>query len=65
MLNLGDIIGNISAYDKISIQDSRGVVYLGNCADFRATYIGAYEMLDLEVNLIRAHESVVIIGLNR
>ena len=65
MLTLGEVISNIPALDKISIQDSNGIVYLGKCSEFRATFIGAYSMLSHEVNLLRADDNVIIIGLNR
>lgn len=63
-MKLKDIISLIYAYDDISVQDTNGRIYNGECQDFRATCEWAYEVLDSTVNGIRSDNDVTIIFIN-
>ena len=60
-MKLSDVISLIYAFDEISVQDSNGRIYNGECQDFRATCEWAYEVLDNTVNGIKSYNDITII----
>ena len=63
MTKLETLLQTISAIDDISIHAGNGeVLYNGLCGEFRATYVGAYKLLETaEVDRVRAYKNVIVI----
>lgn len=64
-MRLADVLETIPATETVSIQDSTGVIFYGDCMDFRATMENVDKHLLRKVGLIRAGvpELSIVIGL--
>lgn len=60
-MKVKDIISLIYSYDEISIQDSNGRLYNGECQNFKTTCNWACEVLNNTVNGIRSYNNTTII----
>lgn len=55
-MRLADVLETVPACETVSIQDGTGLLFLGNCMDFRvrATHDKLYRLLLRKVDTIRA-----------
>lgn len=66
-MRLADVLETVPACETVSIQDGTGLLFFGNCMDFRvrATHDKVYRLLLRKVTTIRAGvpDTCVVIGL--